>query len=386
MCGMCQPHCPTYLLNQTETESPRGRLSMILGLAQQELKPDQSVIYHIDNCTGCGACEAMCPSRVPFMQLMDNAKAFMQPKYRQSLVLKTVLNLVRQPKNYKLLNLLLRSQKLGHILRFLKLLGKNTINLQKSIQNTPKNHFFKPFYPATCEIRGDIGLFTGCITQLFDQTTLEDSILFLTNCGYNVHLPSQQVCCGAMHQHNGQIDVASSLGQQNQVIFQKDSLDAVISTSTGCSAQLKSQLNETPVFELMQFISEHDLLSQLTFKPLKTSVLVHEPCSQRYQLKQSSITSTLNSIPDLNVQDLADNHICCGAGGSNLLSPTVTSQHLQRLKVDSINSTSAEVLVSTNYGCALHIASGLSSIRLSQNKQIEICHPVSLLVRSTSLK
>ena len=74
MCGMCHPHCPTYQTSKTETESPRGRISMILGIAQGQLNADASVIEHLNNCTGCGACEAMCPSRVPFIDLLDNSK------------------------------------------------------------------------------------------------------------------------------------------------------------------------------------------------------------------------------------------------------------------------------------------------------------------------
>ncbi|MCK4710357.1 MAG: (Fe-S)-binding protein, partial [Gammaproteobacteria bacterium] len=318
--------------------------------------------------------------------LMDNSKTLLRQHGKQSLVLKTLLYLVSHPKRYKLLNSLLRNQKLGDILRFFRLLDKNTADLQKSIQSTSKNHSFKAFYPAIGKVQGTIGLFTGCITKLFDQTTLDDSILLLTNCGYNVHISKQQVCCGAMHQHNGFIDTASSLGKQNQLIFQTDKVDAVISSSTGCTAQLQSQLKEIPVFDLMQFINEYDLLSQLDFKPIKSKLLVHEPCSQRYQLKLTSIRSTLNSIPDLNIADLDGNQFCCGAGGSNLLNPTQTSRLLRQLKVDAIESQSAEILVSTNYGCALHIASGLCTNPLRQNKQIEICHPVSLLVRSASLK
>ena len=43
-CGLCLPHCPTYLKTQDENESPRGRLSLIQGWARSELEADQSFI------------------------------------------------------------------------------------------------------------------------------------------------------------------------------------------------------------------------------------------------------------------------------------------------------------------------------------------------------
>ena len=36
-CGLCAPYCPTYLLEQNENESPRGRIALMQGLAAGRL-------------------------------------------------------------------------------------------------------------------------------------------------------------------------------------------------------------------------------------------------------------------------------------------------------------------------------------------------------------
>ncbi len=60
MCGMCLNHCPTYKVNNNESESPRGRISIIHGLNASLLAPTESALKHLNSCTLCLACESAC--------------------------------------------------------------------------------------------------------------------------------------------------------------------------------------------------------------------------------------------------------------------------------------------------------------------------------------
>lgn len=383
MCGMCQPHCPTYQVNHIESESPRGRLSMILGIAQNQLNADESVLQHLYNCTGCGVCEAMCPSRVSYMQLLDDSKYLLRSKTRQGLANTILLWLVRHPARYGLLKKLLQSTRLGNILRRFGLLDKQTAAVQQRVNRNPEQAQLQSMHPANGEAKGNIALFTGCITQLFDQQSLEDSITLLTHCGYNVHLPIGQVCCGAMHQHNGQPNIAAELIERNRQLFDSKRFDAIIGSATGCTSQLKAMNSNRPVIDIMQFIAEHQLIEQLTLTPLNLRVAAHRPCSQ--QLNNALLIQLMQAIPEIKIQSLHSNATCCGAGGTQLIKPTTPSLALRKIKSDDINQQAPDVIITTNFGCALQLASGLTE-NLSKNKQIEIYHPVSLLVKSASLK
>ena len=74
MCGMCLNHCPTYKINNNESESPRGRISIIHGLNNSLLEPSESALKHINSCTLCMACETNCPANVDFYKLMTEAR------------------------------------------------------------------------------------------------------------------------------------------------------------------------------------------------------------------------------------------------------------------------------------------------------------------------
>ena len=72
-CGLCLPHCATWLATGSDVQSPRGRL-VLLGEtlkegARGEGGPDASFLEAFDQCIGCRACETACPSGVPYSLL-----------------------------------------------------------------------------------------------------------------------------------------------------------------------------------------------------------------------------------------------------------------------------------------------------------------------------
>src|SRR5258708_10224421 len=63
-CGLCLTSCPTYVLTNLESESPRGRVGMARALAEGHLDISPSLIEHELNCLVCDACSAICPAGV----------------------------------------------------------------------------------------------------------------------------------------------------------------------------------------------------------------------------------------------------------------------------------------------------------------------------------
>ena len=74
-CGLCLPQCPTYALTANENESPRGRIALIQGWLSGELSPTDTLTQHLDQCLLCRRCERVCPSVVPYGEIIDQSKA-----------------------------------------------------------------------------------------------------------------------------------------------------------------------------------------------------------------------------------------------------------------------------------------------------------------------
>jgi len=74
-CGMCLPSCPTYQVTRLEQHGPRGRILGMRLVQAGELAPDDpQYVDSMETCIQCRECEPVCPSRVEFGLLMEQAR------------------------------------------------------------------------------------------------------------------------------------------------------------------------------------------------------------------------------------------------------------------------------------------------------------------------
>lgn len=391
MCGLCLPHCPTYGLAKTEAESPRGRIALMQALASNQLVAEPSLTAHLDSCLVCRACERMCPSLVPYGRLIDTTRTLLKTQGKQSLptMLKQLLDTVADRS---------RLQKLSQALRLYQKSGIQWLarksGLLKELNLTEVEGFLGPpspvgelasYSPPATDHRGDVALFTGCIGKLIDGATLQTSVSLLNRLGYGVYVPREQGCCGSLHQHNGEMGKARSLALTNTRAFEGLRIEAIIGTLSGCTAQLaeypelhgeESRLS-APVFDICDFLAGIEWPQDVRIRPLPKRIAIHEPCTVTNVLKRPGmIRRALERIPNIELVDLPDTQ-CCGAAGSYMITQKRNAHTLRDQKLESLRQTSAEIVVSTNAGCARHLAGGMKEAGLD----IEIIHPIELLAR-----
>ncbi|MGA8841845.1 MAG: 4Fe-4S dicluster domain-containing protein, partial [Candidatus Aquilonibacter sp.] len=84
-CGFCLPACPTYRSWGLEADSPRGRIDLMKGLAEETIALDESVVQHFDQCLGCMACLTACPSGVRYDLLIESTRAKIETQVKRPL-------------------------------------------------------------------------------------------------------------------------------------------------------------------------------------------------------------------------------------------------------------------------------------------------------------
>ncbi|MGZ8173107.1 (Fe-S)-binding protein [Methylobacter sp.] len=377
-CGICVSGCPTFRLFQIDEETPRRRIRTISKILVENLPISADERRHLDNCLQCRACETVCPSRMAYGQLFDQAQAQLKvtPGWLARLAFRLIENKRWRTRLMPLLAVYLKAG-LQKPLRSTGLLKKLHLADAEALLGKPALQALAVSYLSSGTKRGRVALFTGCIAEHFDRETLLAAINLLNAIGYEVLVPPQQGCCGAIHQHNGQ--PAAGLVDNNIAVFNAMDVDAVLHTATGCGAMLSEYQSDDDAGQLFrqrlcdnnEFLLEHwpDGL-QLTASELK--VAVHEPCSQRNVLKnQQAVYALLQKIPGLYIVALADNHICCGAGGSYMLTHPGNAGQLRALKQQIITDSSVDLVVSGNFGCGVFLN--------AEGGRVE--HPLLLLAR-----
>lgn len=387
-CGLCLPHCPTYQLTRHEGDSPRGRIMLMQGLATGMIEQTPTLEAHLDGCLSCRACEAVCPAQVPYGRLIDAGRALLATERPQQVRSARRIGfwLVNRRARRSVGALLWLYQRSGlqWLLRRTRLLGKTRLaRLESLLPAIARPRLLRVASSPGSHKR--IMLFTGCTGELADRQTLEDTMRVLHHLGVDVDVPQNQGCCGALHQHAGLAADASKLARINLHAF-GNSDDRILSCASGCGATLLDYPDiaghDTAPFSMrVEDVSAYLLANwpaNLQLRPLPARVLLHTPCTLRNVMKTSDcVQKLLQKIPGIELSELDRAGGCCGAAGSYLITHPETADALLQTKLDAARTQTPDFIVSSNIGCALHLAGGLRRAGL----KVPVLHPVSLLAR-----
>ena len=383
-CGLCLPHCPTYRKTLSEADSPRGRIALMQGVLEHRIPANERFLAHIDLCLACRACESVCPNKVEYGRLINGVRGIVAKTRRRSVwqrLGRRVLmdGVATRPDVMRLVGGALRAwQSVAAKADWLMRVGP--VRVTARLPSLRPQPVWKAIYPAAGKVRGEVGLFLGCVARVADVETLSAAIFVLNRLGYTVHVPPRQGCCGAMHASLGEPEKVRAFEEQNRRAFAEVNVATVISTASGCGAALKNYPQDFAgrVRDISEFLSEAGGWEEAGIAPLAEKVAVHEPCLMRNVLHcQDQPYDLLRRIPGVTVVPLAGNDQCCGAAGTYFLTQPAMAATLLADKIEAVKASGASIFASSNIGCAMHLAAGLKAAGI----EVEVVHPVTLLAR-----
>jgi glycolate oxidase iron-sulfur subunit len=408
-CGLCLPACPTYTQNGNEADSPRGRIQLMLGLADGKIEATPSVRHHLDLCLDCRGCETACPSAVVYHELIEETRAKLAgtaPLSGQDRLLRWFFfNVFTRPTRLRFALLPARvMQKLGlyRLLRKSGLFKLLPASFRKMEQMLPAEGKLWPRpLPEHTPARGartlTVGFFAGCVGSVMFEKVNRQAVELLSACGADVLALRSQTCCGAIHHHNGAHHPAEALARRNiDAFFPQNSsgprVDYVVTTIAGCGAMLReydfllrdSAADAARAKEFSKRVRDvSEVLAELGLPemkhPVNETVTYHDACHLAHAQKVTEPPrKLLAQVPGLKLVPLPESDVCCGAAGTyNLAHPEMATDLAER-KLRNIAATGAATCVTGNVGCAMQIQSEGDA----RGQKVKVVHPVELLHRA----
>ncbi len=388
-CGLCLPHCPTYGARRLESESPRGRIALLQGVAGGQLVADATLRRHLDDCLGCRSCERVCPAGVEFERLLDAGRRLPDLR-RGGWRRRQALRLLGAPRLLRGLHAgigLLQASGLLALLRGSGLL--RLLRLQAATDLLPpRRRTPAATGKAAPGNRGRVALFAGCLGGTLERETVAGARRVLAAFGFEVTVIDSG-CCGALAWHDGETAIA--VEQATRLITATaGAYDAFLYLATGCGSHLQ-RYDALPLPESAQRkaagrLAERagEITAFLARQPFPTArfrtdapplkVAVHMPCSQLNGLRQPDTAGALlGRLPGLQVVSLPDNDRCCGAGATAMVAPSPVATQLRGDKLTAVARVAPDVVASTNPGCAIFLNAGLG------HQRPPVVHPVVIM-------
>ena len=406
-CGLCLSSCPTYTVTGLEMESPRGRIALMKAVNEGRAEISERIVSHWEACLNCRACEAVCPSGVPYGRMMERTRAQIRSHGRQSPEMKRMnrwfLRLaLPRPGLIRAGAFMLRIyQRSGAQLAvrksgLLRLLPRMLRELEPQLPGMSSRFFgpsrriyhphphpdplpqgegmkANPFPEGGRTARMKVALLSGCVMPLMQGPTMEAAVRTLTRNGCEVAVPKGQGCCGALNLHAGDLEAGRAMARKNIDAFLSTGADRIVTCSAGCGSTMKEYhelLKDDPEYaekarrasDMTQDITE--FLVELPFRQpeanLQRTVTYQDPCHLAHAQRISAAPrAILRGIPGVALTEMENSSMCCGgAGVYSAVQPVLSGRILSR-KLDSIASTGADEVITANPGCMLQLEQGL---------------------------
>lgn len=376
-CGLCLPHCPTFRLTGRETASPRGRIAAMRAVEEGEATVGPAFTTMMDECLACRACEAACPSGVPFGRMIEAARAQTEPlRPLPARTLKRLGLTVVLPRR----RLVMTAGWALALARALRLDRLAPAAQRASMPPASLRELMRPLPASRGE--GPVAMvLTGCVMDAAYRPVQRATMDLIAAAGMRAVRPRPGGCCGALAMHYGQPEAARAMARAR--IAEWEGADTVVVNASGCSAHVRSYaelLRDDPEWAERAARVAARTVDAIELRPGPIPgatplgpVAVHDACHHLHA--QGIEPRPLLRAAGAECVEVRDAGRCCGAAGLySVLQPELAAK-LRRQKAEAVDEAGAPVVAVANPGCAMQIEAGLREI----GSPVRVAHPAELI-------
>ncbi|MDB5821967.1 MAG: glcF [Herminiimonas sp.] len=363
-CGFCTATCPTYQLLGDELDGPRGRIYLIKQVLEGKAAT-RSTQVHLDRCLTCRNCETTCPSGVKYGRLVDIGRKVVEEQVARPLGQRFVRTLLKEtlPREW----LFRPAMKTGQLLRpLLPQSLKNKVPVRQDAGQRPQRQHARKML-----------LLEGCVQPAMSPNINSATARVLDALGVQLVSAPKAGCCGAiryhMNDHEGGLqDMRRNIDAWWPLV--EAGAEAIVMTASGCGVTVKEYghlLRSDPAYaakaerisamtlDLSEVMAEFEsgLQDKLRGR-IGKRVAYHPPCTLQHGQQIRGKVEGILRAAGVDVTHCADSHLCCGSAGTySVLEPGLSYQ-LRDNKLNNLQATKPDMIVSANIGCLTHLQSG----------------------------
>lgn len=366
-CGFCNATCPTYQLQGDELDGPRGRIYLIKQLLEGEAEV-ATARQHLDRCLTCRNCETTCPSGVEYGRLLEIGREQVEGRESRPFFdramrwgLRTILPF---PRRFAF------GLGLARVLR--PVLPRV---LRKAI---PPQLGAVTRWPEVKHPRRVI-LLEGCVQSVAAPEINRATAQLLDSLGISVLRLSDEVCCGAVHQHMAAPEAAAAMMRRNIDAWWPhlgadayENIEAIVSTASACGLQVKDYVHvlrhDTEYADKAATVSRlvRDIAEIVAAEPAKKCrpsqrVAFHSPCTLQHGQRLGGVVEGILRDWGHQLVPVKEGHLCCGSAGTYSILQPELSATLRENKRAALLKNSPQLIASANIGCLMHLREAKNS-------------------------
>jgi len=334
-CHYCRV-CPVYSVIGWESVSPRGRMFMLRSILKGKLEPS-IVVEDFYKCTTCGACEVVCQTSIPLVDVWETARA----------------DFVR--KGFAPLN----------IHKMLREIAEKTGSPYKE-KREDRGKWAEKY--KTKE-KAEIIYFAGCTASYRTKELAENTVEFFTKVGIDFcYAGADEVCCGSPFLRTGQREIVYEFFKKNYSEWKRRGVKTIVTTCAGCYRTISRDYPKIAeelgyewdfkVFHTVQII--HKLLKEgkIKLKEWREKITYHDPCHLgRHMGIYEEPREVLKALSTdfVEMERNRENALCCGAGGGVRSQFKEIAMEIGKKRIEEAKRTGAKYIISCCPFCKLHL-------------------------------
>jgi iron-sulfur cluster protein len=385
-CGACANVCPIYskVGGHKYGHVYIGAIGLILTLFYHGKENDRAIVT---NCINCVTCKAVCPVDIDLPYLIKKTHREVLEQEGKTPIKNILLSNVM--KNRKLFHFILRhayiaqrplAQK-GPMIRHLPNFFEKEHGFRSLpvITKRPFRDQWDQLRPAVTNPKYTVALFAGCAVDFIYPEQAAALLKVLQGHDVQVEFPMDQTCCGLPALTAADDVTAKEVLLQNMKAVVSEKYDYILTLCASCGSHLKHNFpklfEQDPnppaglkaftdkIIDFSSFMANVLEVSADEFKQTGKKVAYHAPCHLCRGLQVTEEPRKLIQQAGYEYVPSEDEDVCCGFGGSYSVDfPEISSEILKK-KLDNIQKTDAEILVTDCPGCVIQLRGGMDKRR-----------------------